>query len=119
MLEAYQAYTDFRGMMELTQSLIQQVAERALGTLQMEREEGEAIDLSGDWKEAKYKDLILEAVGRDDWFDLPKEAKLEKTKELGIEVDPELEDFEITNGDLRKDHRAHLDPTDLRDPYSA
>jgi len=102
MLEAYQAYTDFRGMMELTQSLIQQVAERALGTLQMEREEGEAIDLSGDWKEAKYKDLILEAVGRDDWFDLPKEAKLEKTKELGIEVDPELEDFEITNDIFEK-----------------
>ncbi len=102
MLEAYQAYTDFRGMMELTQSLIQQVAERALGTLQMEREEGEAIDLSGDWKEAKYKDLILEVVGRDDWFDLPKEAKLEKTKELGIEVDPELEDFEITNDIFEK-----------------
>ncbi|MBL6827157.1 MAG: lysine--tRNA ligase, partial [Opitutales bacterium] len=28
MLEAYQAYTDYRGMMELTRSLIQQVAER-------------------------------------------------------------------------------------------
>ena len=82
MLEAYQAYTDFRGMMELTQSLIQQVAERALGTLQMEREDGEAIDLSGTWKEAKYKDLILGAVGQDDWFDLPKSAKLEKTKDL-------------------------------------
>ena len=102
MLEAYQAYTDFRGMMELTQSLIQQVAERALGTLQMEREEGEAIDLSGNWKEAKYKDLILGAVGRDDWFELPKAAKLEKTKELGIEVDPELEDFEITNDVFEK-----------------
>jgi len=102
MLEAYQAYTDFRGMMELTQSLIQQVAERALGTLQMEREEGDPIDLSGDWKEAKYKDLILGAVGRDDWFELPKSAKLEKTKELGIEVDPDLEDFEITNDVFEK-----------------
>ena len=101
MLEAYQAYTDFRGMMELTQSLIQQVAERALGALQMEREEGKQL-IFPDWKEAKYKDLILEAVGRDDWFDLPKEAKLEKTKELGIEVDPELEDFEITNGVFEK-----------------
>ena len=40
MLEAYQAYTDYRGMMELTRSLIQQVAERALGSLQMERSEG-------------------------------------------------------------------------------
>ena len=32
MLEAYQAYSDYRGMMELTQSLIKQVAERSLGT---------------------------------------------------------------------------------------
>ena len=75
MLEAYQAYSDFRGMMELTRSLIQQVAERALGTLQVERPEGEVIDLSGQWREAKYKDLIVEAVGRDDWFELPKTEK--------------------------------------------
>ena len=102
MLEAYQAYTDYRGMMELTHSLIQQVAERALGGLQMERSEGDAIDLSGEWKEAKYKDLIIDAVGQDDWFELPKEVKLEKTKALGIEVDPALEDFEITNDVFEK-----------------
>ena len=102
MLEAYQAYTDYRGMMELTRSLIQQVAERALGSLQMERSEGDAIDLSGEWKEAKYKDLILEAVNRDDWFELPKGAKLDRTKDLGIEVDPGLEDFEITNDVFEK-----------------
>ena len=64
MLEAYQAYTDYRGMMELTRSLIQQVSERALGTLQLERNEGDTIDLSGEWREAKYKDLIIDAVGR-------------------------------------------------------
>ena len=102
MLEAYQAYTDYRGMMELTRSLIQQVAERALGSLQMERNEGEAIDLSGEWREAKYKDLIIDAVGRNDWFELPKELKLERTKELGIDVDPELEDFEVTNDVFEK-----------------
>jgi len=102
MLEAYQAYTDFRGMMELTRSLVQHVAEQAIGTLTIERPEGDVIDLSGEWREAKYKDLILEAVGRDDWFDLPKAAKLEKTKELGIEVDPDLEDFEVTNDVFEK-----------------
>ena len=97
MLEAYQAYSDYRGMMELTRSLIQQVAERALGSLQVERPEGDVIDLSGEWCEAKYKDLIIDAVGRADWFELPKSAKLEKAKELKIDVDPDLEDFEVTN----------------------
>jgi len=102
MLEAYQAYSDYRGMMELTRSLIQQVAERALGTLQVERPEGEVIDLSGEWREAKYKDLILDAVGREDWFELPKTEKLQKTKDMGIEVDPALEDFEVTNDVFEK-----------------
>ncbi len=102
MLEAYQAYSDYRGMMELTRSLIQQVAERALGSLQVERPEGDVIDLSGEWREAKYKDLIIGAVGRDDWFELPKSEKLQKTKEMGIEVDPELEDFEVTNDVFEK-----------------
>ena len=102
MLEAYQAYSDYRGMMELTRSLIQQVAERSLGTLQVERPEGEVIDLSGEWREAKYKDLILDAVGREDWFELPKTEKLQKTKDMGIEVDPALEDFEVTNDVFEK-----------------
>ena len=53
-------------------------------------------------EEAKYKDLILEAVGRDDWFEMPKEAKLEKTQAMGIEVDPNLEDFEVTNASSKK-----------------
>ena len=101
MLEAYQAYSDYRGMMELTRSLIQQVAERALGSLQVERPEGEVIDLSGNWREAKYKDLIID-VGIDDWFELPKAEKLKKTKAMGIEVDPELEDFEVTNDVFEK-----------------
>ena len=102
MLEAYQAYTDYRGMMELTRSLIQRVAERAIGTLSIERSEGDVIDLSGEWREAKYKDLILDATGCNDWFELPKKAKLEKTRELGIEVDPDLEDFEVTNDVFEK-----------------
>ena len=33
MLELYQAYTDFRGMMELTQGLIQHVAKNVIGSL--------------------------------------------------------------------------------------
>ena len=103
MLEAYQAYSDYRGMMELTQSLIKHVAERALGTLQVERGgTGEVIDLSGEWRMVKYKNLIVEAVGMDDWFLLPKSEKLAKTKDLKIEVDPSLEDFEITNDVFEK-----------------
>ena len=102
MLEAYQAYSDYRGMMELTQSLIQHVADKAMGSLTIERTEGEPIELSGQWREAKYKDLIIDAVGQEDWFELAKSEKLKKCKDMGIEVDPELEDFEVTNDVFEK-----------------
>ena len=46
--------------------------------------------------------MILEAVGRDDWFELPEGGQARKNKGIGHEVDPELEDFEITNDVFEK-----------------
>ena len=102
MLELYQAYTDFRGMMELTQSLIQHVAKTVIGTHKIARPDGTVIDLGGKWREAKYKDLILEATEDASWFSLARSEKLEKARALGIEVDGELEDYEITNNVFEK-----------------
>jgi lysyl-tRNA synthetase class 2 len=68
MLEAYQAYTDYRGMMELVRSLIQNVCKEVLGTTVVTRPDGVAIELGGEWREAKYKDLIIERTGDAQWF---------------------------------------------------
>lgn len=102
MLELYQAYTDFRGMMELTQGLIQHLAKTVIGSLEIERPDGVKINLDGAWREARYKDLIVEATGDADWFDLACPEKLEKARALGIEVDGQLEDYEITNNVFEK-----------------
>ena len=102
MLEAYQAYTDFRGMMELTRGLIQHSAETVLGSLQVARPEGDEIDLSGKWREVSYKDLIREATDDGDWFSRSKSDKLNAANKLGIHVDPSLEDFEVTNDVFEK-----------------
>ena len=102
MLEAYQAYTDFRGMMELTRGLIQRSAETVLGSLQVARPEGDEIDLSGQWREVSYKDLIREATDDGDWFSRSKSDKLNAVNKLGIHVDPSLEDFEVTNDVFEK-----------------
>jgi lysyl-tRNA synthetase class 2 len=102
MLELYQAYTDFRGMMELTQSLIQHVAQAVIGSLDVARPDGTVIHLGGEWREAKYKDLILECTGDEKWFEYSREDKLQKARALGIEVDGELEDYEITNNVFEK-----------------
>lgn len=108
MLEAYEAYTDFRGMMEMTKSLIQHVAKEAIGTLKIDRYDGQEINLDGAWKEARYKDLIMEATQDDQWFSLSREDKLSACSKMGIEVDPNLEDFEITNDVFEKKIEPNL-----------
>jgi len=107
MLELYQAYTDYRGMMELVKSLILHLCEKAIGSTTVTRYDGTRIDLANGWTERRYKDLIIENTDCPGWFDLSKEEKLAKTAEMGIEVDPSLEDFEVTNNVFEK----RIEPT--------
>jgi len=98
MLEAYQAYTDYRGMMELVRSLIQNVCKEVLGTTVVTGPDGVAIELGGEWREAKYKDLIIERTGDAQWFTRTKEEKIAACKKLGLEEPrTDWEDFEVTN----------------------
>ena len=104
MLEAYEAYSSFEGMMELVQSLIQRIAKDVVGTtsIPVYGKEDTFIELGEPFRVAKYKDLVIEATGREDWFSLSKEEKLAITNEMGIEVNPELEDYEVSNDVFEK-----------------
>lgn len=63
MLEAYQAYTDYHGMMDLTQALVQAAtAEAQDGSLSVTLA-GEALDLSGEWPRVTMADLIASEAG--------------------------------------------------------
>jgi len=64
MLEVYQAYADFEDMMELVESMVAQAAERAVGTLLIERD-GRKLDLTPPWPRRRMGDLIREACGID------------------------------------------------------
>ena len=107
MLEVYQAYTDFRGMMTLVKELVLHLCREVLGDTIAGCPDGTTIDLGSGWSEARYKDLILEHTGCPDWFSLSKADKIAKTVEMGIEVDPGLEDFEVTNQVFEK----RIEPT--------
>lgn len=102
MLEVYQAYTDFRGMMTLIYDMIQSICKNVLGTTQVKRPDGQVIELGGQWAEKRYKDLVIEATGDAEWFSRSKEEKLKACKEMGIQVDPDLEDYEVTNNVFEK-----------------
>ncbi len=103
MLEVYQAYSDFRGMMTLVRELVQYICQTALGgRTTIPRPEGGEIELGGPWREVTYRDLIIEATQDPHWFDRDKTAKLAACARLQIEVNPALADFAVTQDVFEK-----------------
>jgi lysyl-tRNA synthetase class 2 len=96
MIEIYQAYADYKGMMSLIFDLIQHLCKSVLGTNVVKRSDGIDIDLGGEWKIEVYADLITKLTGIKDWFSTGKEEKIEFCRKSKLEIDPNWEDFEIT-----------------------
>jgi lysyl-tRNA synthetase class 2 len=63
-LELYEAYSDYTGMMALTEQIVAHVAEIATGGLQVSYG-GTAIDLTPPWPRRGMAELVLEATGID------------------------------------------------------
>jgi len=98
MLEVYQAYSDYRGMMTLVRDLLQTLCRDVLGTTEVKHAaSGQTIQFGGEWREVKYKDLIRETTGDAGWFERSKAEKVAGAEKLGLYVDPKWEEFEITN----------------------
>ncbi len=83
MLEAYQAYADYTDMMELVQSLIQQIAEETTGTTKASFR-GHEIDFAGDWRRITMCDLVSEATGQQITMDTPADELRELCAKLDV-----------------------------------
>jgi lysyl-tRNA synthetase, class II len=99
MLEVYWAYADFELMANLVEEMICGLAESVLGSLYLTHKDSEGnvkrtIDLSRPWKRARYEDLIRKIDHT--WFDRSRDQKLAQCRNLGVEVHPEMQEFEIT-----------------------
>jgi lysyl-tRNA synthetase class 2 len=64
MLECYQAYTDYRGMMELTESMFESVARSVLGRTKVEYQ-GRQIEFAGPYPRLTMHDALHSACGID------------------------------------------------------
>jgi lysyl-tRNA synthetase class 2 len=101
MLEIYWAYADFEKMANLLEELICHVAEKLYGSLKIEHRDADekvtrTINLQRPWRRARYVDLVREAAGKD-WFELSSEERRKRaTRELKLEILPQLADFEVT-----------------------
>jgi len=97
MLEVYQAYSDHRGMMILIKDMITTLCRDVLGTFEIKHAaSGGVINFAGGWREVKYKDLVIAETGDPQWFDRGRAEKTAAAEKLGLKIEQNWEDFEIT-----------------------
>ena len=95
LMELYQAYTDYNGMMELTESMFRYLAEKVCGTLHISYQ-GTPIDLESPFRRLTMTDAIKEYAGIDfDKIQTLEEARaLAKEKEIAYEEHHGIGDIE-------------------------
>ncbi|MDU0344881.1 lysine--tRNA ligase [Microbacterium sp. KSW2-29] len=79
MLEAYQAYTDYNGIADLTQTLIQDAAIAVAGSTTVTWADGTEYDLGGDWDRISMYDSLSAASGHQ----VTPETSLDELRALG------------------------------------
>lgn len=92
-IELYEAYSDYKDMMDLTEDLFVDVAESVLGTTELEYM-GQKYDLSKGWKRITMTDAIKEVCGIDFNEIQTDEEAIKVAEDLGIE----LEEFDKSRG---------------------
>jgi lysyl-tRNA synthetase class 2 len=65
MLEAYQAYSDYNGIADLTQELVQNAAVAVAGSTLVTWADGTVYDLGGEWARISMYGSLSEAAGRE------------------------------------------------------
>ncbi len=84
MLEFYQAYADYRDLIEMTEQMISTVAGEVLGTTSITYE-GQAVNLAPPWKKMTFLESLKEAGVPDDVLSDVDKAR-EYAKKLGAQV---------------------------------
>ncbi|MBR3866649.1 MAG: lysine--tRNA ligase [Butyricicoccus sp.] len=84
-IELYQAYTDYEGMMNITEDMVVHVCEKVLGTTKVNYQ-GTELDFTKGWKRVTMADAVKEYCGLDFMAMSPEEA-LEAVKAKGLEIE--------------------------------
>jgi lysyl-tRNA synthetase class 2 len=87
LLECYQAYSDYNGMMRLVEEMFSHIAKEVLGDTKITRN-GQTIDLGLPWQRTYLREAIKNSCGID-FEDYPDAASLRtRMAELNMDVDP-------------------------------
>ena len=85
-VEIYQAFADYRDMMDLTEEVVVKTAEKVLGTTKINYE-GTEIELASPWKRISMIDAVKEYAGKDFTNVTDLEEARAMAKELNVEVE--------------------------------
>ena len=89
MMELYQAYADYEDMMQITEEMIEHIAEEVIGSTTLQYQ-GEEIDLSAPWRRMTMHQAIEEYGGLN-VEEMSDEELREAMEELDTELDSEFE----------------------------
>ena len=95
LMEAYLAYSDLEGMMEMTEAMYQTIAREVMGKMTYNFG-GYEINLEGPWKRISMTDAIKEQTG----IDFRKEMSVEEALKLAEEHHIEVQEHEHTVGHI-------------------
>lgn len=95
-VEIYQAFADYRDMMDLTEEVVVKTAEKVLGTTTINYE-GTTIELASPWKRMSMIEAVKEYSGKDftDVTDLEEACAI--AKELNVAIEPSFGIGKIIN----------------------
>lgn len=95
-VEIYQAFADYRDMMDLTEEVVVKTAEKVLGTTTINYE-GTAIELASPWKRMSMIEAVKEYSGKDFTNVTDLEEARAIAKELNVAVEPSFGIGKIIN----------------------
>ena len=88
MIEAYQAYSDYNGIADLTQELIQNAAVAVAGSTTVTWADGTEYDLGGEWERLPMYGSLSEASGREVTPETPLAELVAFANEVGVDIPP-------------------------------
>lgn len=95
-VEIYQAFADYRDMMDLTEEVVVKTAEKVLGTTTINYE-GTTIELASPWKRMSMIEAVKEYSGKDFTNVTDLEEARAIAKELNVAVEPSFGVGKIIN----------------------
>lgn len=88
MIEAYQAYSDYNGIADLTQEIIQNAAVAVTGSTTVMWADGTEYDLGGQWERLSMYGSLSEASGREITPETSLDELLAFAADAGVEAPP-------------------------------